>query len=222
MPMHLRGDADPRVPAPHDLAAQVGVVGRGVEAAAHVEPLDDDRAVERGRAGGAGAPRCGCGTSAVGPSVSRKRPSVGSGPADVYEVAVPDAAYSASTQPDVGTAGPVRRRREVDAVAAGERSADPGRRARPDASTAAVGAGGRRVLRRRRGLRVGSRGARADERPRRARRRRAVAPSRDVLDGDLLRPGVVGLAVRAAGHLVDRRSRGAGALNAERLALHRS
>ena len=42
----LSRDADPRVPAPDQLVGQVPVVGVGVDAAADVEPFDDDRAVE--------------------------------------------------------------------------------------------------------------------------------------------------------------------------------
>ena len=50
---HLRGDAHPGVTAAHHLAVEERPVGGTVDPAAHVQPLDDDGAVEAGRVGGA-------------------------------------------------------------------------------------------------------------------------------------------------------------------------
>ncbi len=45
-PDALGGDADPGVAGSHDLLAEAGPFGIGVQAAADIEPLDDDRAAE--------------------------------------------------------------------------------------------------------------------------------------------------------------------------------
>ena len=47
----LRRHPRPRVPLPHELVGEVGVVGGGIGTARHVQPLDDQGAVERGVGG---------------------------------------------------------------------------------------------------------------------------------------------------------------------------
>ena len=92
----LRGHADPRVAPSDDLLPQRGELGVGVDAAADVQPLDDDGAAEvvglLGPANDDAGPVVGAG---AGSSVHL--PSVVRSPVAPYAVAVPAATYSCST-----------------------------------------------------------------------------------------------------------------------------
>ena len=90
----LRRHADPCIAAPEDLLVRSPPLGIGVDPAAHVEPLDDDRAAELRRVRRPAHEH----TRAVRRGrVRRERPPTVavSGPVARYDVAVPDAAYSA-------------------------------------------------------------------------------------------------------------------------------
>ena len=69
----LRGDPRPGVPAADQLLGQVGPVGRGVRAAADVEPLDDQRAARGRRRRPAGGPPPGSRTPRPGAARRRRR-----------------------------------------------------------------------------------------------------------------------------------------------------